>query len=429
MGLGMEQCRSYFIALVFFATSALQSQNVAPRVSANRSDANVTAVTGESLLTHLGRSFGDTSMGKTGRLGAAPVAGADPQHSYSPVSLHSTNETVILRGSDLYRLNCQGCHGESGNGAPPEINSIISPVRGTSIALVRERMKNAGADISYADAAKLAQESKTALLERLHKGGKTMPAFPQLKETDIGPLLSYLKQLADMPGAQNEQSAAKESHLRVGEFIAKSTCHICHSAVGADPGPQELLEGAIPPLSTLTTRKNQSEFIRKVTQGAPVVMGTPAMLYRGRMPVFYYLNEEEVADVYLYLTTYPPSESVTPTPVPATSQDEQRPLDKGQIPPKAPALPQSMAKRRAAPSLSADAPSSRLLWLVPIAALLLAGGLVFTIREFKRLVVESARGETNACKLPLSPAVERLLQVLRGVSRPPTHGTAKGNSR
>jgi hypothetical protein len=26
------------------------------------------------------------------------------------------------------------------------------------------------------------------------------------------------------------------------------------------------------------------------------------------MPVFYYLSEQEVADVYLYLATYPPSE-------------------------------------------------------------------------------------------------------------------------
>ena len=37
-------------------------------------------------------------------------------------------------------------------------------------------------------------------------------------------------------------------------------------------------------------------------------MGAPAMLCRGRMPVFFYLTDEEAADVYLYLTLYPPTE-------------------------------------------------------------------------------------------------------------------------
>ena len=97
----------------------------------------------------------------------------------------------------------------------------------------------------------------------------------------------------------------------MGEFIVKSTCHSCHSAVGPDPGPQELLDGAIPPLITLTMRKSQSEFIHKVMQGTPVLVGTPPLLYWGRMPVFYYLSEEEAADVYLYLTLYPPSEQAT----------------------------------------------------------------------------------------------------------------------
>jgi len=32
------------------------------------------------------------------------------------------------------------------------------------------------------------------------------------------------------------------------------------------------------------------------------------MLCRGRMPVFFYLTDEEAADVYLYLTLYPPTE-------------------------------------------------------------------------------------------------------------------------
>ena len=402
----MEQCHTFLIVIVIFATCAPQAQTVAPRVSTYRNDADVTAVTGESLLTHLNRALGDTSMGKTGRLGPAPSPGAGSQQTFLPHLPQPASETVTLRGSDLYRLNCQACHGESGLGAPPEINSMISPIRGTSPALVRERMKKIGMDISNADASKLAQESEAALLERLHKGGKTMPAFPQLKESDIRPLLAYLRLLADMPGAQNEQSAVKESHARVGEFIVKSTCHICHGAVGPNPSTQELLDGAIPPLNMLTTRKVQSEFIRKVTQGAPVLMGTPPMLYRGRMPVFYYLSEEEVADVYLYLAMYPPSESVTPTPVLAATQDKRRPSDKGHEPPNARQLPENTTNRETASSIS-QVESIVLLFAVSIVTLLLAGGLVLALREFKRLSSQAVSYNTTAHKLNVNPDVSR----------------------
>jgi mono/diheme cytochrome c family protein len=121
-------------------------------------------------------------------------------------------------------------------------------------------------------ASKLAQQSKAALSDRLHKGGENMPAFPQLNEAEIQALLAYLNHLAEVPGSGSDRSAVKESHVRVGELIVKSTCHTCHGAIGPNPGPQELMNGAIPPLSTLTARKNQSEFVRKVRQGAPVLM-------------------------------------------------------------------------------------------------------------------------------------------------------------
>jgi hypothetical protein len=78
-----------------------------------------------------------------------------------------------------------------------------------------------------------------------------------------------------------------------------------------NPNPQQVLDGAIPPLRTLTRRMNLAEFVRKVTHGAPIVMGMAPFSYqdsyRGRMPVFVYLTEEEAADAYLYLTAYPPN--------------------------------------------------------------------------------------------------------------------------
>jgi hypothetical protein len=66
------------------------------------------------------------------------------------------------------------------------------------------------------------------------------------------------------------------------------------------------LEGAIPPLATLTTRVGLPDFVRKVTKGAPIIMGTPPTSYRGRMSVFVYLSQDEAAAAYLYLSRYPP---------------------------------------------------------------------------------------------------------------------------
>ena len=86
----------------------------------------------------------------------------------------------------------------------------------------------------------------------------------------------------------------------------KSICHICHSAVGPNPDATQLLEGAIPPLSTLITRVSLPEFVRKVTSGSAIALGTPPTSYRGRMPVFPFLSQDEAAAAYQYLILYPP---------------------------------------------------------------------------------------------------------------------------
>jgi mono/diheme cytochrome c family protein len=166
--------------------------------------------------------------------------------------------------------------------------------------------------MSRADAAELARQAKVLLLQRLHKGGEAMPPFPQLNELEIRSIVAYLELLSEVPGAEGNQVAVKESSNRVGEHIVKSTCHICHSAVGPNPDPEQLYDGAIPPLSTLTTRTSLPEFVRKVTIGAPIIMGAPPLSYRdsyrGRMPVFRYLSHADAAEAYLYLTLYPPHE-------------------------------------------------------------------------------------------------------------------------
>ena len=139
----------------------------------------VTPVEGGSWLEHLHRAFDETSMGKSsGVYGpAAPMPSEwPPPHPALQLSNKFTGQSTTLYGSDLYRLKCQSCHGTSGMGAPPEINSVIDPVRATSARIYIERMKKAGMDVTWKDAAPLAKQAKGMLLDRLHKGGTDMPS-------------------------------------------------------------------------------------------------------------------------------------------------------------------------------------------------------------------------------------------------------------
>jgi mono/diheme cytochrome c family protein len=376
--MGKKVGRIYFAIVVIISCTSNSSLGQ----SISESSSPVTEVRGESWLKHLHRTFDETSMGKTGRLGPPDLV---QQPSRLAVG---ASQTVTLSGADVYRLNCRGCHGEFGAGAPPEINSVINPVRATSVAAIMARLKTAGANVSRADATRLAEQSKSMLLQRLHNGGEDMPAFPQLSAADIKVLTGYLKQLAEVPGA--EHGSVQASPLRVGELIVKSTCHTCHSATGENPTPRELSDGAIPPLSTLTSRVSRAEFVRKVTQGAPVVMGEPALLYRGRMPVFYYLSEEEAADVYEYLVEYPPAASDTNDPVIALSQDQSV---AGSDFPKVAAPDRN--KTAIAPTENVAVQRSIVL---PVAGLLIillmGGGMAITVREMRKLAslpVASAR--------------------------------------
>jgi mono/diheme cytochrome c family protein len=288
------------LAAILALASSLLAQ------TAGGPDISVTAVRGESWINHLHKSFIETSMGKTWDLGPAPP---EPGDLPSAWQLDLTNgyasQILTLHGSDLYRLNCRGCHGELGLGAPPEINAVTGPVRATSVAATMERMKLAGREMSRSDVSAIAKESKSLLLERLHMGGLHMPP-PTLSDTEIRSLVAYLELLSDVPGAASRQVAAKESSYRIGEHIVKSTCHVCHSSTGQNPDAEQLYEGAIPPLSSLTSRVSLPDFVRKVTAGAPIAMGTPPAPYRGRMPVFTYLTHDEAAAAYLYLMLYPP---------------------------------------------------------------------------------------------------------------------------
>jgi mono/diheme cytochrome c family protein len=170
-------------------------------------------------------------------------------------------------------------------------------------------MKSVGVTMSRNQARELAGQAEAALLQRIHSGGQEMPAFPHLSEAEVHLLIPYLEQLAGISNTRSTQLIARESSMQVGEHIVKSVCHICHDATGPNPTAEQLEAGVIPPLSTLVRRTSVSEFVRKVTHGAPILMGDPATPHTGRMPVLDYLTQDEVAGVYFYLLVCPPEES------------------------------------------------------------------------------------------------------------------------
>jgi mono/diheme cytochrome c family protein len=261
----------------------------------------VTAVSGASWLNHLGIKYRDTSMGR----GSGKYQPKVDDTRSEARTLPSMHDAVSLTGADIFRLNCQACHGATGTGAPPEIRSVIPAVQGTSLELMRKQLRLPGQAHDEATLRKETTARRADLSRRIHEGGERMPPLAHLSDTDIDLLYGYLTELA---GASSAPAKGKISvtPLRLGEQLVKGTCHICHDATGPRPSRHALMEGAIPPLTTILADQPVVDFMKKVRSGAPVVMGDLPLHYRGRMPVFDYLRDEEVAAAYLFLTAYPP---------------------------------------------------------------------------------------------------------------------------
>jgi len=381
-------------AIVVTTCAVAQDQHASALGHSNENA--ITPVSGISWIHHLNRPFEVTAMGKTGHLGPPPSIEGDS--STTGLAIVSSGPKA-LSGEDLYRLNCRGCHGESGQGSPPEINSVINPVRGTSVQLILQRMRSTGMDMSQSEATQLSKQASAALLKRLHEGGENMPSFSYLSDVEVTAVISYLKQLSGVPSAEFKEKAVSESQLRIGELIVRSTCHICHDATGPNPTPQQLQQGAIPPLEALPRRVDASKFVTKVTHGSAVVMGDPPLSYRGRMPVFYYLSGEEVASAYQYLTSYPPERSREPDHLSAAIGGTASGVRPG------PSNPGSTGTSSTS-KLQEQQPQPGIgLWAViglvsvfGFALLLVAGGVAFTFREFKRLASRRGKSETSEPK-------------------------------
>jgi mono/diheme cytochrome c family protein len=265
-----------------------------PRLHAQPAQAsagNVTPAVGPSWLTIHGLQLSDTAMGFTGAFGPglSDADGYQTQPSTGnrvgelpvriKIEIGQPGHSFAMTGRDLYRVSCQACHGEKGEGRPPEI-------------------------ASFAEALKTDSQ---ALGDHLVNGNKRMPPFRRLTAQELSAVRGYVTALA-AGNAAASGATVTESYERVGELVAKGTCHICHDATGPGRDPEFLMEGNRPSLTALAHSMGVPQMVSKVLAGALIPMGTPPILHRGRMPVFYYLTQDEIAATFYYLSRFAPED-------------------------------------------------------------------------------------------------------------------------
>lgn len=248
---------------------------------------------------------GGMGMGMGGMMGRQYYA---PRFSPSEIE-DMMGARFTLAGVDLYRLNCQSCHGPNGKGAPPEIKSNIGPFEGTSPALLEKRMKKMLAkpigkklaEQIASRAEQLASQAEQSILQRLRDGGKKMPPFRHVQGEEVKALMQYLKARVGAPEAQGKPILVTESVLHVGENLVKGTCQICHDATGPGVGRMGMMRGIIPSLASFPYEQSMQSLVWQVE------FGSRRMMMGGqRMPAYPYITPDEVAAAYLYLVRYPP---------------------------------------------------------------------------------------------------------------------------
>jgi mono/diheme cytochrome c family protein len=300
-------------------------RNESPAAKSDAEAHRVTPVQGLSWLKHLGLVVSETRLGQMGGVEPAlltprrePVPGEGTLSglrsvmrkylsefgSHPEQASRTLNEPFLLAGADLYRLNCQSCHGPDGKGAPPEINSLIEPVQGTSTFLINKRMQARGSPIGAELAQQLASQAEATLRERLQNGGKKMPPFRHLLGDEVEALIGYLQKLAGVPSPKYADLLVQESAARVGEHVIKGTCHICHDATGPGGGRMMMMRGIIPSLASIPKDHSLSSVQQQVRYGSSGMMGM--MMAGERMPAYPYFTDEEVAAGYFFLAEYPP---------------------------------------------------------------------------------------------------------------------------
>ena len=297
------------------------------RVSATAREYPIPSGQGPSWLKHLGLAVSQTRIGQMGGTGTPPAnSHVNPQPPSGDPSgtanLNSTiqrflstfrsnpeksgailNEEFPASGADLYRWNCQACHGPDGQGAAPEINSVLGPVQGTSPVMTRKRMEARGLDVDDDMIQQVTELAEASLRDRFQHGGKNMPSFEYLRADEVEALFGYLEKLASVPPTKRDGLLVPESAARVGEHIVRGTCHVCHDATGPGSGHTAMTQGTIPSLASIPRDHSLSGVVHQVQYGS---CSTMKMTGGNVMPAYPYFTEEEIAALYLVAYSHRP---------------------------------------------------------------------------------------------------------------------------
>jgi cytochrome c5 len=241
---------------------------------------------GSSWLTHLGRDFDRSALGRIGALGPnqqdPELAGPAPRDG------SWLRDGFELRGADLFRYTCRACHGAGGKGSPPEILPLVDRVRATSAELQAAQ--------SRAGAGERASTAEALLRHRIATGGPSMPPFDFLSPDESEALLAYLEKMSGVPDPKHADAALRSPVDRVGEQIVKGTCQICHDARAGIP--KATSAKGIRALEAMPASASVRDFVaRSRHRGAAI---------HGRGPELLYLRDQELEAAYFYLAAYPP---------------------------------------------------------------------------------------------------------------------------
>jgi len=94
------------------------------------------------------------------------------------------SSATLEHGRALYKVNCAGCHGETGKGDGPGAGIFKPPPRDHT----DRAYMNTLTDKQIADVIKMGGAIK---------GKPLMPSHPQFKESDLAALVAYVRSLSD----------------------------------------------------------------------------------------------------------------------------------------------------------------------------------------------------------------------------------------
>lgn len=178
-----------------------------------------------------------------------------------------------LTGSDVYRLNCQACHGPGGAGT----------AQGPALMEAARSLAAGGGD--------------GPLRQRLRSGGERMPAFPHLTQPEVDALVAYLTEVGGGEVAEAPTVAALAG-LALGERIYRSNCASCHASGRAGASGMMCRPAS---LAGATERFGKQQVMNLLDVGV------------GPMPAFGHLTTVERDALWAYLETLPAEPGAPPT--------------------------------------------------------------------------------------------------------------------